>query len=284
MSIVSAVNDLATSIGADIKSLYTNKAPLIGTPTTVVGDTTISLNMSGTTLVWNGTTNITLTFPASLPAGFKCRVCQASTGSVSFVFQGRLQFGNAFRSTTLFPWDVVDVELIVTSGNGVGVLIFNDPLPSLWAQGSSDLTVTTSTMVNLPGTALVLEPFGAYDIDLRLMYSTPVASAAALKIGFANLTTGSTMQVEYKVATTNVSGTAPWRTGFLYGSTSLVSGAANSTVANIKLHAIVSGRIITGTDYLTLTPQVGLSTASTTNTAVIAGSDVSIGCKKVYGT
>lgn len=283
MSLETGVTALAQAVAADIKSLITTKANLVATPTVLTGNTTITVAMSGSTLVWNGSTDITLTFPAELPAGFACRVCPASTGRISFVFTGRLQFGNAFRSKTLFPWDVVDVELIVSDSNQVGVLIYNEPLPTLYTAGSSDLTLTTSTMVSIPGLAIVLEPFGAYDIDLRCMYTPAVISTAALKLGFVNLTGGAVLEADYFIATTNVSGTAPWRTGFLYGSTSLVTGSANAAVL-AKLHAKVTGRIITGSAAVTLTAQAGLSAASTTNTITITGAETTLTCRKVYGT
>ena len=63
----------------------------------------------GKTLVYSGTSNITLTIPAGLVAGMKFRVIQASSGKVTIAGSGVTVNGKNGHLSTGGAWHVIDV-------------------------------------------------------------------------------------------------------------------------------------------------------------------------------
>ncbi len=285
MSIESNITLLAQAIGTDIKGLVPKVQTPIYADSLTNNTYTATLADIGKTFLWNGTADITFVVPSSLPDGFSMKVFQFDAGNITLDSGGRQMFANG-TATGLkaqgSSMTILTATLLIGGVTPVRILFvsYDSPLPTLWSQGTSDITLTSSTMTNLPSTTVTLDANSVYDVDLRLMY-TAVNTSVGLKVGFANLTGGASAQIDYRIAFTNASGTAPWRTGFLYGSTALASGSAVVGVAAVKLHASMVGRITTGSSPVVLTPQVGLSANSTTNTITIAASDVSMVCKKV---
>lgn len=275
MSLASAVTDLATAIGTDIKGIRSTAGPR-GALVLAGAYTFTSADHHKLALV-DSATPVTFTFPAGLPNGFSVTVWQVGAGSIVFELEGRVIRSNASRIATAFAGDTVKVTITSTS---VAATEFATPLNTLYSSNSAALSYTTATAASWASAfpSLVLEAGGVYDIDYRVIFQASV-NTASLKLGFADAPGLSIVQLDWKVQQT-LDDVSAYRQGSILSNRTM-AGSGASSVANTLMLARMTGRMIVGSAPVTLVPQ--LAANGTTGTVSVAAGSATVTARKVYG-
>lgn len=246
------------------------------------GNITLTAADSGNTFVFNGSagTSVTITFPLTLPDGFTCKIENAGTGTVAFVFTGFIHFGNAGRTGLAFQWDVADIALYTAAGNRIFDTTYNLALPVLYAENTAAETRNVATLSALAGLTIPLETVCAYDVNILIPYTCGVTTNA-LRVGMLAWPTGSTGQFEVAIWNAAAAGTAPKTNHFWPTSALAVTGTAGTaSVVGSTMLASITGRIKTSTTAGNLAVAVGALT--TTGAVSIAANAASMSVSKVY--
>jgi hypothetical protein len=275
MSMASAVTDLATAIGTDIKGIRSTSGPRGAL--VLAGAHTFSDADHNKLALVDSITPVTLTFPATLTNGFSVTIWQVGVGSINFELEGRVVRSNASRIATAFNGDTVKVT--VTSAS-VFATEFATPLNTLYRSNTAALSYTTATAAAWTSTFpdLVLEAGGVYDIDYRVTFQASV-STASLKLGFADAPGLTIVQLDWKVQQA-LDDVSAFRSGSILSNKTL-AGSGSSAVANTPLLAQMTGRVIVGVNAVTLAPQLGAN--GTTGTVSVAAGSATVTARKVYG-
>lgn len=278
MSLVSRLSTVIAQIAADIKAC----AKRIVIPEYLTANRTLTANDSGMTFVYNGGSgaSITITFPATLPDGFKCRVCNAGLGIVAFDLSGMVHFGNAGRTGLIFQWDVADVEIYTALGNKIAQTTYNLALPVLYAENSASFTRNVVAMSAVPGMSLNMEKNAAYDVQILVNFTSAIITNS-LKVGLLALPSGATCQLECTVWTSKTPGGTPNWSGIWTTSAEAVAGlSGNASVTGVTMIACIRGRVRTGATAGALALAAGALTTTGAQSVAIGGATMSL--SKVY--
>lgn len=230
---------------------------------------------SGKWFIWNGTENITILYPDSLPDGFQLRVSMLSTGTVTLDSDTRVPFINATFSTLAVTGSSVSTataQVVVggTPGRFLNVS-FDNPLPSSFFKNTGAAVRNSTAMSAIPGMTMNLDANSVYDIDMRATFGSLITTNS-IKLGMTALPAGATCQLEGMIYSTNVLGTAAPQRKTLLTSAELVTGVAGSVLSSISglFLGKISGRIITGSSGGSVSVTMG-AIAATGNVTVAAG-------------
>lgn len=274
MSLVSSILALAQAIAQDFKGLL----PKIQPPVALTESRTMTAADSGTHFFYNGLSAITLTFPAELPLGFKCRVSMASNGQVLFDKGGRLSYGNASRDALTFQWDVVEIFLTTDNGAPVFLQTYNLGLPVSYAENNAALTRSTTALSAVPGLSLQMDANSSYDVDVVVPFTSSVTTES-LKIG-ATMPAGAVPSLEVTIFNTNASGTT--RTGHFWPTAALAASGTSgaSSVVGQTLMAHISGKVRVGATAGPLAITAGAR--DTSGTISVAANAAAMSLTKLY--
>lgn len=253
---------------------------VVGTPVELSADYTVQLSDANQSFSYNGTGTITVTFPATLPDGFKAKVYNCGLGQVVFVAPSTVHFGNAQRLGLIFQWDVADIQLLTISSTRIFMTIYNLALPVLYGESNAALTRNVTAMSAIPGISIPLETNASYDIDLLVSFTSAITTNT-LKLGFLALPSGAKCQLEGRFWNTATKGTAPVSNVLFTTSAQLVTGdGGTAAVTGVTMLGRIFGRIRTGATAGSLVPTAG-ALATTGNVSVAAG-DATLSVSKVF--
>lgn len=276
MTVETGITALAQAIGTDVKGLM----PKIQTP--IYADTlpgnaySAALGDVGKDFLWNGTANITFTVPDALPDGFGMKIYQFDVGGVTLnaggtrqVFANGTASGLSSQGSSL---SFLTATLLIGGTDPVRILFvaYDDPLPTIYVSNAASLTRNVTTMSAITGLVASLDANSVYEIDLEVSFTSAITTNT-LKLGFAALPSGATVQMTGVVFNTNVAGTSPCTLKPMFTSADVVAGVGGaSAVTSGSMLATIKGRITTTGTSGTLQATAG-AIATTGNVSVAVG-------------
>lgn len=279
MSLVSRISAAFAQVAADIKAC----AKRVVVPEYLTANRTLTAADSGGTFIYNGGTgtSITITFPATLPDGFKCRIKNAGLGTVAFDATGYgAHFGNASRIGLIFQWDVADIEIYTALATKIIDTVYNLALPVLYVENAASFTRNVTAMSAVPGMTLNLEKNAAYDVQILVQF-TSANVMNSLKVGLLALPTGATCSLEAVIWTSATAGGTPNWSGIFTTSAQAVAGlAGNASATGVTMLASIRGRVRTGATAGSLAVAAGALSALGVQTVAAGAASMSV--SKVY--